>query len=328
MTGISEVLIVKNKGFDIDLCNAAQTTRLGYKHGFEELGIEVALVLPMHLGDAIRKGENPLVWLCYDDYNYIGDEGRKVLRDAHHIVQVNTWFDGMEKLHKRYNAPSPVLHPELLKRILDSEPDFVWCSAPEAFFGSYEGWDRAGMKVVSLPWACDTRRYYPEPENNRYDEVEVAFVGGYRPYKEPQYEDLLWPYEKCLSVFGYSRWPYAYRGMIPYDDERVLYQNATVCPSISEPQFVETGDTVERPFKILGSGGLTICDCRSVYKELFSLGEVPTPRNLAEYYEMMDLFLTDISSNLHYRQKGRNAVLERHTYKHRAQKILSELAGG
>ena len=326
MSRVDEVIIVENRGFDPNLCNAAQTTRLGYQHGFEGIGKDVVFSSVSDLGDAIREIINPLVWLCYDDYSYLRELDLKALKNVPHIVQVNVWFDGMERLHEKYNAPSPGIPPELRKKILDSEPDFLWCSAPEAYFDSYQKWFDAGMNVVSLPWACDTQRYHPEPEDDRYSDVRVAFVGGYRPYKEAQYRNYLWPYLDSLSTYGYSEWPKAYRGTIPYDDERVLYQNAMVCPSISEPQFAETGDTVERPFKIMGSGGLTVLDCVPAYEELFSPQEVLIPWDVEEHQGMMDYAMTNPLFNLEWRESGYKAVMERHTYKHRAQKILRELS--
>jgi len=61
-------------------------------------------------------------------------------------------------------------------------------------------------------------------------------VGGYRAYKNIQYDKYLKPYEDVLTVYGYNRWPYkGYGGLLPEDDEKVLYQNARVCPSLSEP---------------------------------------------------------------------------------------------
>jgi spore maturation protein CgeB len=87
-----------------------------------------------------------------------------------------------------------------------------------------------------------------------------------------------------------------------------------------------TGDTVERPFKILGSGGLTVFDPVPAYKCLFEPDEALIPESEAEYHEMMYLALCGPATNAHYRERGREAVLARHCYHHRAQKIVEELA--
>ncbi len=127
-------------------------------------------------------------------------------------------------------------------------------------------------------------------------------------------------------VWGYSEWPRNYQGVLAESDECGLYETAIVCPTISEPQFVVTGDTVERPFKILGSGGLTVFDPLPAYRCLFEPWEALIPEDEAEYRELMDLALNNPAVNALYRKRGREAVLSRHCYHHRAQKILEELS--
>jgi len=320
------VIIVACKGYDPERYNATQTTREGHHHGFLEAGVSSLIVGHEQLLQTIQS-LNPVVWLSFDDYHYLDDQILKALQGVIHFVQVNTWFDGMEEVHAKYNAPSPTIPDRTLWRILDSGATFVWGTTPEKYLGSYENWEKIGkQKVVGFPWACDTRRYFKEPwKKGDFSGTGVAFVGGYRPYKEPQYEQILWPYEDKLATFGYSEWPRCYRGGLGYHDERTLYQNATVCPTISEPQFIETGDTVERPFKILGSGGLTIFDCGPVYRELFGPDEALIPRNQSEYHDMMDRALGSFSFNELWRIRGYDAIMRKHTYAHRAVRILEIL---
>ena len=315
--------IVVFDGYEPTIPNACLTTRLGYLHGFRQIGAEASFVQHREIASFVEHGGRALLWLTYDDYNHLPEGALEALRGCSLMVQVNTWFEGMEALHATFSAPSPRVPEDTIDKIVASRPSFVWCSAPEAYLASYQGWAQAGLKVVSLPWACDTERYYPV-EGGPFGDVEVAFVGGYRIYKEPQYAAYLWPYEERLAVWGYSEWPRRYRGVLPQEQERELYAAATVCPTISEPQFSVTGDTVERPFKVLGSGGLTVFDIVPAYGHLFDEDEALIPDNPATYYEMMEWVLNDAEVNAHYRKRGREAVLARHTYAHRAQKALQE----
>ncbi|MHC4156483.1 MAG: glycosyltransferase family protein [Planctomycetota bacterium] len=322
--------IVVHDGYKF-ISNAYGTTRLGYLHGFQKIGTQPWLVHRAGLLDLIGGAkELPLLWLTCDDYNYLDEETLEAVRECPHIVQVNTWFEGMEELHALFGAPSPKVPDETLAKIVASKPGFVWCSAPEPYQEFYQGWKDAGLKVVSLPWACDSTKYADRTGMGVIDadvaNADVAFVGGYRVYKEPQYEAYLWPYEDRLKVWGYSEWPRCYRGVLREEDERGLYRNATVCPTISEPQFAATGDTVERPFKILGSGGLTVFDPVPSYEYLFEPWEALIPRNDLEYRELMEEALNNPAVNQLFRQRGRDAVLSRHCYHHRAQKIVEELA--
>ena len=314
--------IIVHDGYEY-ISNAYGTTRLGYLHGFQKIGMQAEFVEHGALYDWIDAQPDPVLWLTYDDYNYLGEETLEAVRACHHIVQVNTWFDGMEKLHRAYDAPSPAIPEELRRRILDSVPDFAWCSAPEPYLEFYEGWAKVGMKVISLPWACDAAHYYPVI-GDRFEDVEMAYVGGYRAYKERQYGIRLWPYNERLRIWGYSEWPRCYQGYLPNEQERELYSQAGLCPTISEPQFCVTGDTVERPFKIMGCRGLTILDM-PCYHDLFSEDEALIAYEPDTYHWMVSKVLTDEETCIAYRERGYRAIMERHTYAHRAQKIVEEL---
>ena len=309
--------------FNRSLSRASQTVRMGYLHGALREGLSARLVEYRHLRQTMDAQVGAIVWLTYDDYRFLDEDTLRLLRNRSHIVNVNVWFDGMEALHERYNAPNPAIPEELRRRVLDSEPDFVWSSAPEAYLAHYEGWRKAGARVVSLPWACDVTRYYPSP-SPQFSRVDVAFVGGYRPYKEPQYAERLWPYEDRLHVWGYSEWPRCYRGYLPNELERILYTQAVFCPTLSEPQFAVTGDTVERPFKIMGCQGLTVLDI-PCYRELFHENEVLIAPDVSSYGELVERLFIDRDLCAEYRRAGYKAVLARHTYAHRVQTILDEL---
>jgi hypothetical protein len=318
--------IIVHDGYKGAIHNAYLATRLGYMHGFQKIDMPASFIEHSGLADFIAWTElSPLLWLTCGDYNHLDEEALEAVRECPHIVQVNTWFEGMEELHASFGAPSPVLSEETIAKIVASKPGFVWCSAPEPYQEFYQGWKDAGLKVVSLPWACDSTKYVGGPVSLA-KAADVAFVGGYRAYQEPQYEAYLWPYEDRLKVWGYSKWPRCYQGVLGEGVERHLYINSVVCPTISEPQFAVTGDTVERPFKILGSGGLTVFDPVPAYKCLFEPDEALIPESEAEYHEMMYLALCGPATNAHYRERGREAVLARHCYHHRAQKIVEELA--
>jgi spore maturation protein CgeB len=126
-------------------------------------------------------------------------------------------------------------------------------------------------------------------------------------------------------VYGYNEWPRNFAGYLPNDKEAKTYQSAKVVPAIGEPFAWATGTFYERPFKVLGSGGLTITDTSPAYRELFDADELLVPETLSEYYDMMHMALTDVKWNQRWRRKGRRAVLKKHTYRHRAQKILDLL---
>jgi len=297
--------------------------RLGPFYGFEALGLHPQLI--RHSDIVMTEVENPVYLLTWDDYNHLSSEALGVIKYQPHVVMVNPWFGGMESLPTQYG--SPALATSTNTKVIENEPTFVWGQDPEACFAFYEKWTQAGCKVVSLPPACDTARHYPSAKQGFA--VEVGFVGSYRPsYKEQQYKDYLWPYEDKLKIWNHTPWPRCYQGKIANDDLKVLYQNARVCPTLSGPCLPTLWALPERPFAILGSGGLTVLDCVSTFKHLFSPDEVLMPSTLNEYHQMMNAALHDEDFNQRYRASGYKAVMERHTYTHRMKKLLEELCIG
>ena len=315
-------LIVTHNNFDPGgLGSAYHSMRFGYYHGFEDIGLSPRFVRHSDIGNY---ESNSLFLLTWDDYNYLDDAAFEVIKHSLHVVMVNVWFEGVEKEITSHGAPGPMISMDTIQRIIDSKPAFVWGLQPEERLGFYEKWNEAGCKVVSLPWGCDTTRYHPSGDSE-FENVEMGLVASYRVYKTAQYKEYLWPYEDKLKIWSGSPWPRCYQGSIENDKVRVLYQNATVCPTISEPLFTHLWILPERSFAILGSGGLTVLDCAPIYSLLFSQGEVLMPRTASEYHEMVDAALHDSQLNQKYRDAGYRAVMKRHTCEHRVRKLLKEL---
>lgn len=318
--------MVCREGFNINIPNASTTIRLGFCRGFAQIGVRYQLVNVFKLARVLPQLRRPFVFLTCYDYEDLDAQARKLLRNTPHFIWVPPWFENLEEVYARHNLPDPRLPETVNWRILDSGAAFVWAPVTPSCLAFYEEWQKRGQRLEAIPLACDTTRYYKEPDNRRYADVKMAFVGGYRAYKNVQYDKYLKPYEEILAVYGYDCWPYkGYGGLLPEGDERVLYQNARVCPALSEPHAEVMGDIVERVFKVVGSGGLTITDVIPFYRELFEPDELLVPSCIDEYHEMVKQALEDEELGHRYREKGYAAIKARHTYAHRAEQILGHL---
>lgn len=321
-------VMVCRAGFNISQLGSNSGIRLGFCHGFAQIGVRYQLMSVFDVASQIGKIKNPFIFLSVYDYLDLNSTARSLLRNHPHFVWVNPWTPNLETLFSTHNLPPPEIlddvPPHIIKRVIDTKPTFVFAPVPPSCLKFYNQWEENGCRLESIPLACDTERYYPQPSDARFSDVKMAFVGLYRSYKNIQYEKYLRPHEDILRVYGFGpRWPYSgYGGAFPESDEKVLYHNARVCPALSEPHAELTGDIVERPFKIMGSSGLAITDAIPHYRELFDSSELLVPRDLNEYHEMVNSALIDNDLNLKYRIQGYKAVLERHTYAHRAQAIL------
>jgi len=321
-------VVVCGRIFDQTVPNAATTARLGIARGFEQIGIAYLLVSTDDLSRRLPNIPNPICWISASDYAYLDRENLRALKRHRHIVWVGAWFDGDRDFWDHNGFPNMTLPDEINKAVLGSEPAFVFTISPTRSFEYYHRWIEVGARLVSLPLACDATLYRDDvAQDPAFAAVEMAFVGGYWPYKAQQFDRYLKPYENKLKVFGYAAWPYAgYAGRLSAVKEAALYLQAQLSPTINEPHVERMGiDLNERVFKVLGSGGMTITDVTPAYREWFTDDELLVPRSLDEYHEMVRQTLQRSGLEQRYREKGRQAVSSRHTYAHRARAIIDYL---
>jgi hypothetical protein len=308
---------------------AGTVCRLGWCAALEQLGIPYLLVSARDVSRTLPGLPNPFCWIAGSDYAYLSEAGLAALRRTRHMVWVDTWFKDEMQFRARHDLPPNTLPDEVRERVVSSEPAFVFTISPQASFEYYDLWSERGLNLVSLPLACDATRYPSEPPHvARFDGVEMAFVGGYWPYKARQFDRYLKPYQDRLTVYGWSRWPYAgFGGPLPSHEEASLYHQACLSPTVNEPHVEFMGvDLNERVFKVLGSGGLTVTDAVPAYAEWFSPDELLISRSPDEFHETVRMILSDTSAFDEIRRRGQRAVLERHTYVHRAELALRLLA--
>lgn len=322
--------MVCGSGFNYQTPSATASIRMGFCHGFARANMRYELTSSLELGSRLADMRNPFVFLSCYDYPSLSDQTLKKLRRYPHFVWVPPWFTGMERVFAErgyFLEDAAALPKSIIKKILTSEPTFVWAPTTPSALEFFSEWGKRGQRFEPIALACDQDVYFPTPSDNRFSDISLAFVGGYRDYKNIQYEKYLRPWESQLTVFGVGNpWPYSgYRGPLDFPSEKVLYQNATLCPALSEPHAELTGDVVERIFKVLGSGGTPIADVVSAYKDLFEDDEVLLPESVEEYHEMVREVLVDEELRAGFRQKGYAAVMNRHTYEHRARQIIQLL---
>lgn len=317
-------VVVCGGDFDQSVPNAGTMSRMGWCHGFEALGVPYLLLSIFELAAKLPDLRNPLCWISAHDYVYLDESNRLALSRCKHAVLVPVSFEGDIHYCQTNDFPRMSLSRRLVQKVLSTEPDFLFTISPESRFEYYEQWMRYGARLVSLPLACDTRLYPGCGEPFEKGSVDLAFVGGFWPYKARQFDIYLRPFSEHLDVFGYSSWPFGrYRGQIALDREGALYTAARVSPVINEPHVSIMGiDLNERVFKVLGSGGLAVTDATSAYRDWFLADELLVPDSPREYMEIARAVLEGAEDFESYRSRGKSAVLDRHTYEHRATRFL------
>jgi hypothetical protein len=328
--GQATFVVVAGPSFDQNVPTAHVCIQLGYCHAFEKLGIPYIIVDVADLVHVLPQLNNPFCSIKGNDYESMERGTIKVLKEYPHFVWVDRWFKGIDAFFARHNLdPRMFSFSEGLKqKILESEPSFVYSATVQMGMTYYEGWQTSGMRVISLPLACDTLLYnLSTPYRPEFEGVRMAFVGGYWESKGRQIDRYLRPFEDDLVIYGYNKWPYkGYRGMLPREAEPSLYRQSLVCPTINEPTVrLFHGNINERIFKVMGSGGITVVDAVPAYRELFSEEELIIPEDEHQFYNVVCEFLNDKNLGQQYARRGYEAVISRHTYIHRAEVILREL---
>lgn len=314
--------------FNQNIPHAVSTARVGWCRGFEQLGIPYVIMDARELAARLPDLPNPICHIHNLEYLYMSAADRAALKRTRHFVWVDYWFKNDVAIMHQHGIDYQSLASRTSRAILAAEPDFVYTISPASSFDYYGEWTDRGLKLVSLPLACDPVIYnLNTPNNPAFDNVQLAFVGGYWPYKAIQFDRYLRPYEDQLTIYGRAAWPYAgYGGKLPLSQEAALYRQAKVAPTINEPHCeIFNLDLNERVFKVLGSGGCSVTDAISGYREWFTAEELAVPDSLADYHEIVHELLTNDDRNQQYRKHGYQAIINRHTYAHRAQNVLDQL---
>jgi hypothetical protein len=304
------------------------TFRLGYANAFESLGIPYLIVDQQDLCYVLPELRNPFCMINGSDFVYMDEPTLRVLRRYPHSVWVDPWFAESDRFFATngLDAASWYWSPEHRCKILDAQPAFVHTATVPGGLGFFAEWEQHGMIVVSLPLACDTSLYASDLSvEPMFEGVRLAVVGGYWESKGKQLDRYLKPFEDDLIIYGYSPWPYrGYRGMLERTAEPVLYRQALLSPVINEPSVaLLNGQINERIFKVLGAGGVPLVDAVSAYRELFSPDELIIPGDEHEFHDLIRQHLAGEDFLIPFSRKGREAVLSRHTYRHRAEQVLA-----
>lgn len=217
---------------------------------------------------------------------------------------------------------------------LTGKPDFVFCHYHQNDLErTMGGWDSIGIKQVALPNAADTFVYINGKEKDEL-KSDISFVGGNWGYKGQQINKYMLPIlnpvgKYNVKIWGNQGWNLTpqFMGMINDETVKDVFASAKICPSFSEPHSVEFGwDIIERPLKILSSGGFCISDrVESFEKNIFTNDSLPFFDSPEEFREMVDYFLKNPDKREEYKQKGRSVVLQEHTYWHRVRDLFIAL---
>lgn len=305
--------------------------REGFARGWAEVCGPARLVFHRRLLREIdRLDRRPAVFTTTFDLAHTSPDTVRRLRDVDLFVWIGVHpkiADRVMQELKHLDANEFNMMRLSYPNILEAGPRFVWNALGVAGMEFIKPWRDEGLRWETIHPAADTKRYYPDPDRQRFGHVEMAYVGGYWAEKAQAFDIYLRPWEDRLWTYGYARWPYKhYGGKIDEASERKLYSTAKIIPLVTTPFGWRMAEMTERYFKLPACGGFGIADQNPALREVFREDEMLQARDAEHFHELVRDALADRIDRAAWAARGLKAVQERHLYRHRALQIRDALA--
>jgi spore maturation protein CgeB len=140
-----------------------------------------------------------------------------------------------------------------------------------------------------------------------------------------KYNVKLWGDAGWKSRFAFNRnlVNFYQGGRLPYDELRKLYRISTINLNMPSPQIF-TGFQ-PRTFEIAACKGFQIADYREELDEWFTEDELITFKNIPDLLEKIEYFVKYPEQRTPYIEKMHEKVINNHTWKQQAKKIIDTL---
>ncbi len=213
-----------------------------------------------------------------------------------------------------------ISHPELARPDLYESYDRVFV-ASDSFATRMAA--QVDVPVTPLHQATDPDRFRPAPGGPTH---ELLFVGGWRPAGRRILEDLL-PTSHELAVYG-GRWTperidsrHLAGDAVPNEALAAYYGAAAIVLNDHWAGMRREGFLSNRLYDATAAGAFVISDEVDGLEAEFDGGIVGYDGR-AELAGLIDRFLGDPAARREHAARARAAVLERHTFAHRARRFI------
>ena len=232
---------------------------------------------------------------------------------------------GLSKLRQRsgqVNVIWNISHPaEVTPELLDGY-DLALVGSP-SFAAELEG--RTATPVRALAQATDPERFHPADEPERY---ELLFVGNSRNVDRPAVAAAARSGHR-LTIYG-AGWPPELVGCVagagvPNREVHRHYSAAAIVLNDHWPDMRAHGFISNRVYDALASGACVVSDRVPGMEEEFD-GAVATFDDPGELGGLLDRLMANSEERAERADRGRRAVLARHTFERRVETLLDWLA--
>lgn len=194
-------------------------------------------------------------------------------------------------------------------------------------------WEETVAKTIGLLPAADPEAYFKDTHDESL-QCDIAFVGGYWPYKGENLDKYIVPLcypvgKHNIKIFGNQPWPVPqYMGFLDNHTTRRLFASATICPNVSEPHANVFGFEVnERIFKLAASKAFFISDpIASLTEDVFTKNEAVVAETPAEFHSLIEEVINNPDVRDQHVSACYETVMKSHTYAHRIEQIMESFA--
>jgi len=230
--------------------------------------------------------------------------------------------------------------PLYFQPIMDVAPfyDQIFCQGTEAI----ELLDKAGIRGAQwLPMACDPDYHHPvectSEEKKKYGS-DIVFVGSYYPERADLFERI--------SAFDLAIWGPGWDGLDRNSSLRRCIRGSHTTPDewlkiysaskiilathYHDPQNrFPVYQASPRVFEVLACGAFLMCDDQRDVFSLFKDGQhLVCFHDASELIAQIGHYLAHPQERERIAASGRQAVLARHTYRHRIKELLASVTPG
>lgn len=214
-----------------------------------------------------------------------------------------------------------ISHPDRVRVDLCNEYDVILV-ASRAFAEHLQR--RVTPPVFPLMQATDPTRFVPDPTGPAHD---VLFVGNSRLVTRRRIIDDLTPTDLDLAVYGRDWYPefidprHVRGTFVPNDRLHAYFSSAKIVLNDHWPDMARHGFISNRLYDALASGAFVVSDHVMGLEQEFDDGLV-SYTNRDELRRLVTTYLKRDDLRHAIAARGRAAVIDRHTFDHRVQRML------
>jgi O-antigen biosynthesis protein len=193
--------------------------------------------------------------------------------------------------------------------------------------------EATGRRTIPFPLATNPDRFKPAPagaaDGNPGLATDYVFTGNHWGKDRDVQAGLAPRPGERLAIYG-KGWEEVpdlaehWHGAAPYDELPAVYSGAKLVLDDTSGPTLPYGAVNSRVFDALAAGTLPITNCESGVRELFG-DDFPVWSDAASLRAQIDALLGDEERREALARRFRGEVLSRHTYAHRARRLVEAL---